>query len=964
LSVGTESCAYVFFFQKSRKSYYAVLCERALELHESEKTYRKRKSARHLIDLSIAFNLHNEHFDPKLKRCVCLMGPDETLCLKVDDVGKGGDEGRQNTEWYNAIMSALIPSRVLRLGRPIQPQEFFECAWDVEVVNAPKLKRPSARSEEALQNICVRLPEIAGPKRLCFYAHTIVLCKRRIEPAICGMPSSGIPPFHTDDFIEIPRKCVAFFGCQERYFLMRLGRGAPMGASELWAQCDSEEVAHDIHNKLNAIIERESEKKKKMNNGIVMPPGLLSIRSHHSHRERSHTQPLRQRTSSFLNGRAGSSASTTSAASGRKHSTPTGPGSAPLGSRAFSISQSQSGNTSRGSSLMSIFPTQASTKTPHEEDGVYQAMTAPTKMRSSPSTSTTDDTENSGGTIRIDQADETRSLDMSVMQRSHAEPRIKRQSSETIPYRLQEDRCSLGGNATSGGLSMEAISDQNANAQYKQDDGYTPMHAAEWTAGGSNSLLIVPAYERYKLEEVRSYVSDSSDSCYSSMAANGCSNSQAASAASANPPRAYSFAGRCNLRSTGVQSGTAENVDLRGDNSTGALIPPQEDPRKRAFSLGSKTLFPRPFRKISQHASRQQRLSQTSASGASLASSEVSSSFGPSSCSSNHLTSFNCSEKEEYTRNRSGSFGSGRSTPYNRKGGSSSTRDGADHFVEMDFGNAIGRSGSGSVGSVDSPNRSRTSSFGCSARKDAEIFSYPMEMSDSGLTPSQLVLQQAKQSSLDESCDYVSTEAPDLVAVKNALAEAANDLGLSHHLTFLSPVDPKPIDLRSSQHFETIEESTSLKSSPCSSRSSISAHDATTDETDSERRRHVTGDAGHPRSNTGEDSSSSYVPLCPTRTDRSASNPVSEMTELHPQTSVIGLPKRSSVPTLKSHDPDDSGVGLNYAFVQDSDPQTTTLLSDPINVSSSRSRSKSGIIFTQNFDGTKSALDYASIKPL
>uniref|UniRef100_A0A0N4WC93 Reverse transcriptase domain-containing protein n=1 Tax=Haemonchus placei TaxID=6290 RepID=A0A0N4WC93_HAEPC len=120
-------------FQKSRKNYYAVLCERALELHESEKTYRKRKSALHLIDLSQAFNLHNEHFDPKLKKCVCLMLPDETLC-------------------------PLIPSRFLRLGRPIQPQEFFgnaykfiiidlfsECAWDVEVVTAPKLKRPPGR---------------------------------------------------------------------------------------------------------------------------------------------------------------------------------------------------------------------------------------------------------------------------------------------------------------------------------------------------------------------------------------------------------------------------------------------------------------------------------------------------------------------------------------------------------------------------------------------------------------------------------------------------------------------------------------------------------------------------------------------------------------------------------------------------------------------------------------------------
>ncbi|XGW34936.1 hypothetical protein V3C99_018747 [Haemonchus contortus] len=953
---------------KSRKNYYAVLCERALELHESEKTYRKRKSALHLIDLSQAFNLHNEHFDPKLKKCVCLMLPDETLCLKADDVGKGGDEGRQNTEWYNAIMSALIPSRFLRLGRPIQPQEFFECAWDVEVVTAPKLKRPPGRTEEPLQNICVRLPEIAGPKRLCFYAHTIVLCKRRIEPAKCGMPSSGIPPFHTDDFVEIPRKCVAFFGCQDRYFLMRLGRGAPMGASELWAQCDSEEVALDIHNKLNAIIERESEKKKRMNNGVVMPPGLLSIRSHHSHRERSHTQPLRQRTSSFLNGRAGSSASTSSTV-GRKQSTPVGPGSAPLGSRALSIShgssQSQSGNTSCGSSLMSIFPIQASPNAPHDDDDVYQAMTAPTKLRSSPSTSTTDDTENSGGTICVDQSDETRSLDMSVSQTAHAvrEPRMKRQLSETIPYREQEDRCSLGGIIASSGLSMEAINDLNANVHYRQDDGYTPMHAAEWS-GGSNSHLIVPAYERYKLEEARSYVSDSSDSCYSSMAANGCSNSQVTTGAASNPPRAYSFAGRCNLRPTGVQSGVVENVDLRGDNSNGGLLPPQEDPRKRAFSLGSKTLFPRPFRKISQHASRQQRLSQTSASGASLASSEISSTFGPSSSSANHLTGLNCSEKEEYTRNRSGSFGSGRSTPYNRRGGSSGTRDGTDHFVEMDFGNAIGRSGSGSVGSVDSPNRSRTSSFGCSARKDAEIFSYPTDLPDSGLTPSQLVLQQAKQNSLDESCDYVSTEAPDLIAVKNALAEAANEHNHSHHLTFLSPVDPKAIDLRSSQHFETIEESTSLKSSPCSSRSSISANDGSMDEADSSRRRQITGDDGYNRLNTSEGNSSEYVPVCSTRSDRSASNPASDMTESHQPPSVMGLPKRSSVPTLKSHDPDDSGVGLNYAFVQDSEPQATMLLSDPLNVSSSRSRSKSGIIFTHNFDATKSALDYASIKPL
>lgn len=48
---------------------------------------------------------------------------------------------------------------------------------------------------------------------------------------------------------------------------MRMGRSSPSGSAEVWAQCESEETAADIHNKLNKIIERESEKKKQMVNG-------------------------------------------------------------------------------------------------------------------------------------------------------------------------------------------------------------------------------------------------------------------------------------------------------------------------------------------------------------------------------------------------------------------------------------------------------------------------------------------------------------------------------------------------------------------------------------------------------------------------------------------------------------------------------------------------------------------------
>lgn len=50
---------------------------------------------------------------------------------------------------------------------------------------------------------------------------------------------------------------------------MKMGHSSSSGSAELWAMCDSEEVAGDVHSKLNKIIERESEKKKQMPNGLV-----------------------------------------------------------------------------------------------------------------------------------------------------------------------------------------------------------------------------------------------------------------------------------------------------------------------------------------------------------------------------------------------------------------------------------------------------------------------------------------------------------------------------------------------------------------------------------------------------------------------------------------------------------------------------------------------------------------------
>lgn len=103
----------------------------------------------------------------------------------------------------------------------------------------------------------------SGRHRLCFYPHTIILSKTGIEPSNSNLPKSGIPPFKLKDFIEFPRQYVANFGFQEKFFIMRVGRSAPTGSCEVWIQCESEELAAEVHAKLNDIIDRETEKKRK-----------------------------------------------------------------------------------------------------------------------------------------------------------------------------------------------------------------------------------------------------------------------------------------------------------------------------------------------------------------------------------------------------------------------------------------------------------------------------------------------------------------------------------------------------------------------------------------------------------------------------------------------------------------------------------------------------------------------------
>ena len=86
-----------------------------------------------------------------------------------------------------------------------------------------------------------------------------------------------------------------------------------------------------------------------------------------------------------------------------------------------------------------------------------------------------------------------------------------------------------------------------------------------------------------KLDDQK-YVSDSSDSCYSSMAAN----SSMTTSMTANTPRAYSFGGRPQLKHVVT---TIKEQGGESEHSVTTFLAPLEDPRKRSYSLGSKNFI-------------------------------------------------------------------------------------------------------------------------------------------------------------------------------------------------------------------------------------------------------------------------------------------------------------------------------------------------------------------------------------
>ncbi|MCP9257823.1 Insulin receptor substrate 1 [Dirofilaria immitis] len=562
---------------KTKRVYYAVLGHRALELHENEKkSQRKNRHPRHLIDLSNCFNINrhvsriiiflcdldplqdyfcSSQFDGRLKYCVAIMTPDETLVLRAEtDV--------MSDEWYEMLMSAVIPARALHLGRPVLLNEFLEnfseCAWDVTIVEHPKFRK-SIKSSEKLINLCTKDPSLLGPYRLCFYHHTIILCRRGIEPAPAdALSQSGIPPFKVTDFVEFP------FWLPGAIFFMVMGRSSPCGSGELWALCDCEEVAADVHNKLNKIIEEECEKREKCQMG---QPLLHLTSTYHAHRDRLHTHTGLRRV-----GTAPSKKLTPDELSLKERR-------AQLRGYKWAADSIQERekktryrlmfplfcglirprlgkclrNSRSGQNLLAKKLTVPEVLTrkyhcPHHRQLLNLSLEnlewsiLSRHYSSLASSSATEETEDSGGTLRNDLEEVTNRCKTDVEQKikanierthasmskqlfmPHSESRKAFSTTNENPERgdrADETLCSAAGNTSTNDDFLQATPGEISKDASGDNLEYAAMEMNSWSSGSASHLGLSIGEPQFNFEEVRSYVSDSSDSCYSSMAANG-----------------------------------------------------------------------------------------------------------------------------------------------------------------------------------------------------------------------------------------------------------------------------------------------------------------------------------------------------------------------------------------------------------------------------------------------------------
>uniref|UniRef100_A0A8R1I4X9 Uncharacterized protein n=1 Tax=Caenorhabditis japonica TaxID=281687 RepID=A0A8R1I4X9_CAEJA len=274
------NCTVGFAPVKKKKLMFVTLTERALNLHDSEKAYRCGKAAKRVIDLAIAFNAHGDHFDAKMKKCLCLMTPDETICMRPEG-GIATIEG-----WRRALVKAIHEARRSKMDRIPRPEDIFDAVYDIIVCpnmkNEPKYQ--DSRKEHGFTNISNVIQELMGRRRLCLYPNTLAICGIYIEPTCYGLPAAGFPCFRASNMFILERSTIAFYGHCDNYFYIRIGKGSPYRGYEILFSVESAEVCKEISSRLNFLAERDIENRKVEMSSDLHGMESLSVPSPLSHR--------------------------------------------------------------------------------------------------------------------------------------------------------------------------------------------------------------------------------------------------------------------------------------------------------------------------------------------------------------------------------------------------------------------------------------------------------------------------------------------------------------------------------------------------------------------------------------------------------------------------------------------------------------------------------------------------------
>ncbi|CAO4385826.1 unnamed protein product [Caenorhabditis nigoni] len=682
------NCLVGFAPVKKKKLMFVTLTERCLELYESEKAYRAGKCSKHLVDLAMTFNVHSDHFDAKLKKCLCLMGPDETICMRPEG-GILTIEG-----WRRAIVKAVHEARRRKMDRIPRPEDIFDACYDIRVCMTPKNNDNYLNDikTQGMTSICTIVKELLGKKRLCLFPNSLAIVDICIEPTAFGLPPAGFPPFRAANMFILERSCVAYYGFKDGYFFIRIGKGSPYRGYEILFQVENNDVCKEIYSRIRVLIERDAEIRKqalarRAEASDTSGMESLSVPSTLLHRTKlSLDSPvITPRDRRLLLGRDCLSFASLE----KDDSAPSSPFAnynRPRGSLGnFQLDHLSRFDQQRGSihSLGNVtierqrIPTMPNAKP--QDAGLREVLFEAYAMKKKNST------QSERGEIVIPDPERKMSDNrprrtMDGKKDDSARPRLpplkldaSKPSGEFL-LSIQKEKERLEEARRNGYDGKTHNPDGSLRDPNKKDflDTICPPPAppelviAEKVSESSEYTVMGPA-DWGKVEELsRDDYSDSGDSCYSSRRGTETQRSRPLQPhlACQMPNRAQSFGAKqlkfsnrlpptVNLPdserkiSAAVQSSTSNQLDL-----------PNDDPRKRAFSLGSRNFFNmiglNDFRRLVSKRHRTTSPNQTSTSGISLNSSNASPS-----ASSNFLAS-----AEYLEHNRTESFGSSaRSSP-------------------------------------------------------------------------------------------------------------------------------------------------------------------------------------------------------------------------------------------------------------------------------------------------------------